>query len=89
MCPYAYYDVMRKSKDPRWLRYQMVLSVEKRGIKQMARDFHVSRTTVRKWYRRYRDHGYHRLESRSVTECKIQATLAVCPLAFTLSVCWT
>ena len=65
MCPYAYYDVMRKSKDPRWLRYQMVLSVEKGGIKQTARDFRISRTTVRKWYRRYRDHGYQGLESRS------------------------
>lgn len=65
MCPYAYYDVMRKSKDPRWLRYQMVISVQTRGIKQTARDFRVSRTTVRKWFRRYRDHGYQGLKSRS------------------------
>ena len=65
MCPYAYYDVMRKSKDPRSLRYQMVISVETQGIKQTARDFRVSRTTVRKWHRRYRDHGYRGLESRS------------------------
>jgi transposase len=65
MCPYAYYDVMRKSKDPRSLRYQMVISMETRGIKQTARDFRVSRTTVRKWRRRYRDHGYQGLESRS------------------------
>jgi len=65
MCPYTYYDVMRKSKDPRWIRYQMVLSVEKKGIKQTARDFRVSRTTVRKWYRRYLEQGYRGLEELS------------------------
>ena len=48
MCPYRYYDVMRKSEDPIHLRYQMVLSVEKRGLKTTARDFHTSRNTVRK-----------------------------------------
>ena len=65
MCPYTYYDVMRKSKDPRQLRYQMVLSVEKRGIKPTANCFRTSRTTVRKWYRRWQEHGYRGLEERS------------------------
>jgi len=62
MCPYRYYDIMRESKDPRQLRYQMVLSVEKRGIKATARSFQTSKNTVRKWHRRWRHEGYHGLE---------------------------
>ena len=62
MCPYSYYDVMRKSKDPRYLRHQIVLSVQKQGIKATARDFGCSRNTVRKWYRRWRERGYKGLE---------------------------
>jgi transposase len=65
MCPYTYYDVMRKSKDPRYLRHQIVLAVEKQGIKATARAFGCSRNTVRKWYRRWREQGYKGLESQS------------------------
>jgi transposase len=65
MCPYTYYAVMRKSKDPRQLRYQMVLWAQKDGIKPTARYFGTSRTTVRKWYRRWQEHGYQGLEERS------------------------
>lgn len=65
MCPYRYYDLMRKSKDPRHLRFQIVLSVEKVGIRKTARVFHVSRTTVRKWHRRWQEHGYQALSARS------------------------
>ncbi len=65
MCPYTYYNVMRESKDPRQLRYQVVLSVEKRGIKPTARHFRTSRTTVRKWRRRWTEHGYKGLEELS------------------------
>lgn len=65
MCPYRYYDLMRKSKDPRHLRFQIVLSVERVGIRETARMFHLSRTTVRKWHRRFQDHGYQALEARS------------------------
>jgi transposase len=65
MCPYTYYDVMRRSKDPKDLRYRMVLSVEKYGIKATGRYFHCSRTTVRKWHRRWQEQGYRGLEARS------------------------
>ncbi len=65
MCPYTYYEIMRKSKDPKSLRYQMVISVEKVGIKQTARAFHTSRNTVRKWYRRWQTQGYNGLQDRS------------------------
>lgn len=65
MCPYRYYDIMRESKDPRQLRYQMVLSVEKRGIKATARSFRTSKNTVRKWHRRWQELGYRGLEELS------------------------
>jgi transposase len=65
MCPYRYYNVMRTSKDPKQIRYQMVLSVDRVGIKQTARDFRTSRTTVRKWWRRWQEEGYKGLEERS------------------------
>ena len=65
MCPYRYYSVMRISKEKKFFRYQMVLSVEKVGIKETARRFHTTRNTVRKWARRWRAEGYTSLEDRS------------------------
>jgi transposase len=65
MCPYRYYNVMRTSKDPKQLRYRMVLSVDRVGIKQTARAFRTSRNTVRKWWRRWQQEGYRGLEGRS------------------------
>jgi hypothetical protein len=43
----------------------MVLSVDRVVIKQTARDFHASRTTVRKWWRRSMEEGYQGLQERS------------------------
>ncbi len=60
-----HYNVMRESKDPKQLRYQMVISAEKVGIKETARCFHTSRNTVRKRYRRWRSQGYKGLEDLS------------------------
>ena len=65
MCPYTYYYIMRKSKDKKQLRYQMVISVEKHGIKKTAKDFKASRNTVRKWVRRWKEYGYKGLEELS------------------------
>jgi transposase len=65
MCPYRYYSVMRISKEKKCYRYQMVLSVEKVGIKETARVFHATRNTVRKWVRRWENEGYVGLEDRS------------------------
>ena len=67
MCPFRYYDVMRESKDTTVLRYQMVLSVERWGLKATARDFHTSRNTVRKWHRRWKQEGYRGL--REISRC--------------------
>ncbi len=62
MCPYQYYTIMRKSKDKKFLRLQMVLSAGEKGLKQTARDFRTTRGTVRKWYRRWLEAGYTGLE---------------------------
>ncbi|MEE8423106.1 MAG: helix-turn-helix domain-containing protein [Thermodesulfobacteriota bacterium] len=53
---------MRKSKDKKQIRYQMVISVEKQGIKKTAKDFKATRNTVRKWWRRWLENGYRGLE---------------------------
>ena len=62
MCPYTYYSVMRKSKDKKQMRYQMVISVERYGIKKTAEHFKAARNTVRKWWRRWLENGYRGLE---------------------------
>ncbi len=62
MCPYTYYSIMRKSKDKKQIRYQMVISVEKQGIKKTAKDSKATRNTVRKWWRRWLENGYRGLE---------------------------
>lgn len=65
MCPYRYYSVMRLSKEKKFFRYQMVVSVEAVGIKETARRFHTTRNTVRKWHRRWLQEGYAALADRS------------------------
>lgn len=65
MCPIPYYTIMRKSKDKKFLRLQLVLSVEQYGIKQTARNFKTTRNTVRKWYRRWLQDHYKGLEELS------------------------
>jgi len=56
MPPIAYFNVVR-GKDPRLkyeTRYHMVVQADTSGIKPTARYYGVSRNTVRKWLRRYR-----------------------------------
>lgn len=65
MCPVPYYDLMRQSKDPRYLRHQMVLWAQKGGVKPTARVFAVTCKTVRKWLRRYQAQGYAGLQELS------------------------
>ena len=65
MCPYTYYSIMRKSKDKKQIRYQMVVSVEKHGIKKTTEYFKTTRNTVRKWFRRWKEKGYGGLEELS------------------------
>ena len=37
--PYTYYNIMRKSKDKKYLRHQMVIYAEADGIKETVRKF--------------------------------------------------
>ncbi len=65
MCPYDYYTLMRQSKDPKQIRYQLVIAVEKHGFKPAARDFKTTVKTVKKWFHRWRTLGYQGLEELS------------------------
>ena len=60
MCSCKYYDIMRKSKDRKFIRYQMVNHAKEYGIKPTARAvpapclrgrqaFSTNVKTVRKW----------------------------------------
>ena len=53
MCPLAYYTVLRQSKEPTYLRLEMVRYAKAQGIKPAARYFHTTVRTVRKWLRRW------------------------------------
>jgi hypothetical protein len=48
MCPFAYYTVLRQSKEPTYLRLEMVRYARAQGIKPAARYFHTTVRTVRK-----------------------------------------
>jgi transposase len=63
--PIPYYDLMRQSNDPRFLRLRLVRFAQDHGIQPTARAFSVRRKTVRKWLRRYEEGGYPALLERS------------------------
>jgi transposase len=65
MCPIRYYEIMRQSKDARYLRLKMVQYAHAHGGKPAARVFGVTVKTVRKWLRRYEATGYAGLSDRS------------------------
>lgn len=53
MCPIPLYDMIRNSKDPRWIRFKMVNYAKKYGVKPAARVFATTPKTVRKWLSRW------------------------------------
>jgi len=65
MCPMSYYQMMRQSKDPRYLRLEMVRLAQKEGIKPAARSFATTPKTVRKWLRRWQPNTFEGLEDQS------------------------
>jgi transposase len=65
MCPVPYYILMRQSKDPKYLRLQIVLFAQQHGIKPAAQKFSSTPKTVRKWLRRWQTEGYAGLEELS------------------------
>lgn len=52
--PYAYYDLMRQSKDPKFLRLQMVIHAKEHGVKAAARALGSTPRTIRKWLGRFK-----------------------------------
>ncbi len=65
MCPYLYYEIMRKSKDKKYFRLKMAKYAQKHGNKPAARIFSTTVKTVRKWRRRYEESGYQGLNDQS------------------------
>ncbi len=65
MCPPPYYDLMRNSKDPRFLRLRMVQYAAEQGVKPAARAFGTTPKTVRKWLRRWKPGTLSGLEEES------------------------
>jgi hypothetical protein len=55
-----YFDLVREMKNAYNHRLRLVESVRARGIKPTARLFATSTLTVRKWWRRYQQHGRRR-----------------------------
>jgi transposase len=60
-----YYTLMRQSKDPRLIRYQMVQFALKDGVKPAATEFNTTPKTVRKWLCRWQPGSLRGLEDRS------------------------
>ncbi|MBI3617869.1 MAG: helix-turn-helix domain containing protein [Candidatus Omnitrophica bacterium] len=56
---------MKQSKDKKQWRYQMVQKAVEIGIKPTAKAFHTSPPVVRKWLKRFKQHGYAGLADRS------------------------
>ncbi len=55
--PARYFDLVRDMKHPYDHRLRLVESVQQRGIKATARLFATTTPTVRKWLRRFQQHG--------------------------------
>ncbi|MFH1893132.1 MAG: helix-turn-helix domain-containing protein [Candidatus Zixiibacteriota bacterium] len=55
---------MRLSKDPKWLRYEMVRYAREHGVKPAARAFNTTPKTVRKWLSRWEPGSLRGLEDR-------------------------
>ena len=65
MCPIKYYTNMRQSKDPRYLRLEMVRYAKDHGVKPAARAFNTTPKTVRKWLNRWQPGTLRGLEDQS------------------------
>lgn len=61
----AYFDLVREMRDAYNHRLRLVESARQRGIKPTARLFATTVPTVRKWLRRYQQHGPTGLQERS------------------------
>ena len=53
MCPIPYYNMTRESKDPKYIRFELVRLAKERGKKSAARLMGTTVKTVRKWVSRW------------------------------------
>jgi len=60
-----YFKMMRESKDPKYLRLQIVRYAQQHGVKPAARAFGTTAKTVRKWLRRWQPGSLAGLDERS------------------------
>ena len=65
MCPTPFHQVLKYHKDRKHLRYQMVQYALAHGVKAAARAFCTSPPLVRRWKKRFEQHGYQGLADRS------------------------
>jgi len=65
MCPISYYTMMRKAKDPKYIRLEIVRTAKEKGIKPTARLFGTTPKTVRKWLARWIPGTLQGLEEKS------------------------
>ena len=65
MCPLRYYPMLLRSKEPIYLRFELVRYAREHGIKAAARQFSTTVKTVRKWLRRWEPGSLRGLADRS------------------------
>ncbi len=65
MCPLRYYPMLRQSKEPIYLRFELVRYAREHGIKPAARQFSTTVKTVRKWLRRWEPGSLRGLKDQS------------------------
>ena len=65
MCPIQYYTMIRQSKDPKYIRLEIVRFAKEHGIKPAARAFSTTVKTVRKWLRRWQPGRLYTLDDIS------------------------
>ena len=64
-CPIRFYDMIRQSKDPKYIRLELVRYARDHGVKPAARVFGTTPKTVRKWLRRWEPGSLRGLEEAS------------------------
>ena len=62
---YRYYTIMRQSKDPKYIRLEMVRYASEHGVKPAAKAFGTSTHTVRMWLSRWDPGSLKRLDALS------------------------
>jgi len=61
----SYYKIMRQSKDPKYLRLELVRYAKEHGVKPASRQFSTTPKTVRKWLSRWNEKTLDSLEEYS------------------------